>query len=69
MKPSQIIIALVVVSVALLAFLAYERRSPVEKAGDSIRAAGRDLKEVVDPRTPGEKVRDGVKDTVRDIKN
>jgi hypothetical protein len=58
-----------VIIVAALAFVAYDRRSPVEKAGDAIREAGHDIKDAVDPRSPAEKIGDSVKDTVRDIKN
>lgn len=66
---STLIIVILAVAVAVLAFMVYERRSPVEKAGDAIRETGRDIKDAVDPRSPAEKIGDGVKDTVRDIKN
>ena len=65
---STLIIVLLAVTVAIFAYVAYERRSPVEKAADALREAGREIKDAVDPRTPAEKVRDGIKDTVRDIK-
>ena len=66
---TTIIIVVLAVAVAVLAFMVYERRSPAEKVGDSLRDAGREIKDAVDPRSPAEKMRDGVKDTVRDIKN
>ena len=66
---NTIILVVLAIAVAILAFIVYDRRSPVEKAGDSIREAGRDIKNAVDPRSPAEKVGDGIKDTVRDIKN
>jgi hypothetical protein len=66
---TNLIIAIIVIAVAVLAFVAYDRRSPTEKAGDSIREAGRDIKDAVEPRSPAEKIGDSVKDTVRDIKN
>ena len=66
---SSILIAVLVIAVAVLAWVAYDRRSPVEKAGDAIREAGRDLRDAVDPRSPAEKIGDGIKDTVREIKD
>lgn len=70
MKSStNLIIAILVIAVAVLSFVAYDRRNPIEKAGDSIREAGRDIKDAVEPRSPAEKIGDSVKDTVRDIKN
>ena len=65
---STLIIVILAVAVAVLAFVAYDRRSPVDKAGDAIRDAGRDIKDAVHPRTPAEKIGDGVKDAVNDIK-
>ena len=62
---TNLIIAILVIAVAVLAFVAYDRRNPIEKAGDS----GRDIKDAVEPRSPAEKIGDSVKDTVRDIKN
>lgn len=71
MKPNTtlIIITILAVAVAVLAYVAYERRSPVEKAGDAIREAGRDVRDAVDPRSPAEKIGDGIQDTVRDVKD
>ena len=66
---TNLIIAILVIAVAVLSFVAYDRRNPIEKAGDSIREAGRDIKDAVEPRSPAEKIGDSVKDTVRDIKN
>ncbi len=66
---SNLIIAVLVIAVAVLAYVAYDRRSPSEKAVDAVRDAGREIKNAVDPRSPVEKVGDGIKDTVRDIKN
>ena len=66
---TNLIIAFLVIAVAVLAFVAYARRNPIDKAGDSIREAGRDIKDAVEPRSPAEKIGDSVKDTVRDIKN
>jgi hypothetical protein len=66
---SSLIIVILALAVVVLAFVAYDRRSPVEKAADSIREAGRDIKDAVDPRSPAEKIGDGIKDTVRDIKD
>ena len=66
---TNLIIAILVIAVAVLAFVAYDRRNPIEKAGDSIREAGHDNKDAVEPRSPAEKIGDSVKDTVRDIKN
>lgn len=66
---STLIIVILAIAVAVLAFVAYDRRSPIEKAGDAIRETGRDIRDAVDPRTPAEKIGDGVKDTVRDLKN
>ena len=66
---STLIIVILAVAVVVLAFVVYDRRTPMEKAGDSIRAAGRDIKDAVDPRSPAEKIGDGAKDAVRDLKN
>ena len=66
---SVILISVLVVAIAVLAYVAYERRSPAQKAGSAIREAGRDLKHAVDPRSPAEKIGDGIKDTAREIKD
>ena len=65
---SSIIIAILVVAVVVLAFVAYDRRSRMDRAGDAIREAGRDVKDSIHPRTPAEKIGDSVKDTVNDLK-
>ena len=49
---TNLIIAILVIAVAVLAFVAYDRRNPIEKAGDSIREAGHDNKDAVEPRSP-----------------
>jgi hypothetical protein len=66
---SSIIISLLVIAVLILGYVAYDRRSRTDKAVDAIRDAGRSVQDVVSPRTPAEKLRDGVKDTVNDLKN
>lgn len=66
---SNLIIVVLVAAVAILAFVVYDRRSRTDKAADVIRDAGRDIKNAVDPRSPGEKIGDGIKGTVRDIRN
>ena len=66
---NTIIIVVLTVAVGILAFIVYERRSPMEKAGDSLREAGRDIQDAVNPRSLGEKIGDGIRDTVRDSKN
>jgi hypothetical protein len=66
---SPLIILAIGVAVVILLLVVYERRSPLEKTGDSIREAGRDLKDAVDPRSPAKKMSDGIKETVNDIKN
>jgi hypothetical protein len=66
---STLIIVVLAVAVAVLAYVAYDRRSPAEKAADAIRDVGRGIQDAVDPRSPAEKIGDGIKDTVKDIRN
>jgi|GEM_PF-6503930 hypothetical protein len=52
---STILIAILSVAVVVLAYVAYDRRSRVEKAEDSLRDAARNVQDAIQPRTPGEK--------------
>jgi len=66
---TNLFIAVLAVAVVILAYVAYDRRSRMDKAEDSLRAAGRNIQDAMSPRTPAEKLRDGVKDTTHDLKN
>ncbi len=68
MKQTPVIImAALSLAVVAVAFVAFDNRSPVEKAGSAIRETGREIKDAVDPRTPTEKIKDGIQDTMRGV--
>jgi hypothetical protein len=66
---SNLLIAVLAVVVVILAYVAYGRLSRAGQTEDSLRKAARKVEDAINPRTPAGKIRDGVKDSIRDIKN